>query len=88
MRLPASSTPDPRRFVVPSKPWYRTLGENLRALLAPPKMAPLRLSSQPVCVRELWSKNVALLRAQGLSLAMHSLLALLLALAVYKTVVK
>ncbi len=87
MRLPASNTPDSPRFVVPSKPWYRTLGENLRALLAPPKMAPLRLSSQPVCVRQLWNKNEALRRAQALSLLTHSLAALLLALPVYRAVV-
>ncbi len=81
MGLPASRKPsDLPGFVLPSKPWYRTLGENVHALMAPEV-------SQPTSVREIWSRNEGMRRAQALSLVTHALAALLLALPVYRAVV-
>ncbi len=66
------------RMEVDWKPWYRAFWENLRDAIAPPKLPPLRVTSQPVKVRDIWSRNEQFRRAQGLSLAFHALLAALL----------
>ncbi len=60
------------------KPWYRAFWENLRDAIAPPKLPPLKVTSQPVKVRDIWSRNEKFRRAQGLSLALHAVLAMLL----------
>ncbi len=81
MRLPASSNPpDLPGSVLPSKPWYRTLGENFRALMAPE-------AGQQGCVHDIWSRNEGMRRALALSLLTHALAALLLALPTYRAVV-
>lgn len=66
------------RMAVEWKPWYRTFWENLRDAIAPPKLPPLKLSSPPVKVRPIWSKDEWFTRAQALSLAAHALFAVLL----------
>jgi protein TonB len=45
--------------------------QNLRDTISPPKMPPLKVSSQPVAVPEIWSKNTQFTRVQALSLAFH-----------------
>jgi len=75
-------------MLIASEPWYRTLGENLRALLAPSKLAPLKRSSQPPRFREIWHRNEEMHRAQALSLVAHTLLLVLLVLPVVKRVAK
>lgn len=44
---------------------------NLRDAISPPKLPPLKVSSKPVAVPEIWSKNTQFTRVQALSLAFH-----------------
>ncbi len=66
------------RMEVEWKPWYRTFWENLRDRIAPRKLPPLKVTSQPVKVRDIWSKDENLRRAQALSLVVHAGIAALL----------
>jgi TonB family protein len=36
-------------------PWYRSLFQNIRELINPPKLPPLELTSTPVPVRDIWT---------------------------------
>ncbi len=51
---------------------------NLRDLISPPKMPPLKTTSQPVAVPEIWSKNTQFTRVQALSVAFHVLVLVLI----------
>jgi protein TonB len=54
--------------------------QNLRDLIAPPKLPPLQTTSQPIDVPDIWSKNTQFTRVQALSIAFHVLvLALIVA---------
>jgi periplasmic protein TonB len=52
--------------------------KNLRDLISPPKLAPLKTTSQPVAVPEIWSKNTQFTRVQALSIAFHVLVLVLI----------
>ncbi len=67
------------RLLVTWKPSYRQFWENLRDAIAPPKLPPLRLTSKPVKVRDIWSPNQQFKRAQAVSMTFHALLAVLVA---------
>jgi len=45
--------------------------QNVRDVISPRKMAPLKTTSTPVAVPEIWSKNTQFTRVQALSLAFH-----------------
>lgn len=47
------------------------LWQNLRDLISPPKLPPLKTTSQPIPVPEIWSKNAQFSRVQALSLVFH-----------------
>ncbi|MGB6199541.1 MAG: hypothetical protein WBF35_08345, partial [Candidatus Acidiferrales bacterium] len=66
------------RMTVDWQPWYRTFWQNLRDTISPPKLPPLKVTSQPVKVKELWSRDKAFGPSQGISLAVHVLLIILL----------
>jgi len=51
--------------------------QNLRDTISPPKLPPLKVTSQPVAVPEIWSKNTQFTRVQALSLAFHVLILVL-----------
>jgi TonB family protein len=51
---------------------------NLRDAVFPPQMAPLEVSSKPVPVPEIWSKNTQFTRVQALSIAFHALVLVLI----------
>jgi len=51
--------------------------QNLRDTIFPPKLPPLKVSSKPVAVPEIWSKNTQFTRVQALSLAFHVLILVL-----------
>lgn len=51
---------------------------NLRDLFFPRKLPPLRVTSRPVVVPEIWSKSSQFTRVQALSLAVHVLLLVLI----------
>jgi hypothetical protein len=57
---------------------FSGLWQNLRDLISPPKLAPLKTTSQPVAVPELWSKNTQFTRVQALSLAVHVVILVLI----------
>jgi protein TonB len=48
--------------------------QNLRDIVAPPKLPPLQTSSQPIYVPDIWSKNTQFTRVQALSIAFHVLI--------------
>src|SRR5579863_2752587 len=48
-----------------------SLWQNIRDIIAPPKLPPLKTTSAPVAVPEIWSKNTRFTRVQALSLAFH-----------------
>src|SRR3989304_2648711 len=66
------------RMEVEGKPWYRSFWENLRDTIAPPKLPPIKITSKPVKVRDIWSRDENFGRAQALSLTVHAGLAVLL----------
>src|ERR1700690_541529 len=72
-----SSTPKAARGSIRSpmawdwQPWYRTFWQNLRDTISPPKLPPLKVSSQPVKVKDIWSKDKAFGPSQAIALAFH-----------------
>lgn len=77
--LPATARGETNsRMVVVWKPWYRLFWDNLRDAFVPPKLPPLKVTSKPVKVRDIWSKDENFSRAQAASLAVHAGLAVLL----------
>jgi periplasmic protein TonB len=57
-------------------PWggaagFGSLWQNIRDLISPPKLPPLKTTSQPVAVPEIWTKDSQFTRVQALSLAFH-----------------
>ena len=52
-------------------PEYRLFWRNLRDLIAPPKLPPLKLTSKPVPVKPLWARNKQYSRVQVISVAVH-----------------
>ena len=44
-------------MMVDFQPAYVTLWRNLRDLISPPKLPPLKVTSKPVAVRPLWAKD-------------------------------
>jgi TonB family protein len=66
------------RMAVDWQPWYRTFSQNLRDIISPPKLPPLKVTSQPVKVKEIWSRDKNFGPSQGISLAVHIVLIVLL----------
>lgn len=61
------------------KPFYKTFFQNIKDIIAPPKEAPLKVTSQPVKVRDIWTKDEMFSPAQIVSFVVHgSVLALIL----------
>ena len=52
--------------------------QNLRDTISPPKLPPLQVSSQPVAVKDIWSKNTQFTRVQMLSIAFHVVILVLI----------
>ena len=50
---------------------FSGIGQNLRDLIFPRKLPPLKVSSKPVPVPDIWSKNTQFTRVQALSIAFH-----------------
>jgi TonB family protein len=53
------------------QPFYKTFIQNLKDLVAPPKLAPLKVTSTPVKVRDIWTKDELFSRSQLVSFAIH-----------------
>jgi protein TonB len=65
-------------MVVDLEPTYRVFWRNLRDLISPPKLPPLKLTSKPVPVRPLWAKRREYSTAQMISAGVHGLIAVLI----------
>lgn len=65
------------------QPWYRSFYQNLRDAISPPKLPPLKVTSQPVKVKSIWSKDQAFGPSQIAALAVHIVLIVLLVVPLY-----
>jgi protein TonB len=74
----AARGPMRSRMAVDWQAWHRTFWQNLRDAISPPKLPPLKVTSQPVKVKEIWSRDKAFGPSQGISLAAHILLIILI----------
>ncbi|PYU20943.1 MAG: energy transducer TonB [Acidobacteria bacterium] len=77
-RAPRIKGPAASGMVVDLEPTYRVFWRNLRDLIAPPKLPPLKLTSRPVPVRPLWAKRREYSTAQMISAGVHVLIAVLI----------
>jgi protein TonB len=59
------------RMAIDWQPGYKVLWQNIRDIFAPPKLPPLKVTSQPVKVKDIWSKDAAFGPAQAISLSVH-----------------
>ena len=59
------------RMTVDWQPTSRILWQNIRDLISPPKLPPLKVTSKPVKVRDIWTKDKAFGPAQAIALAFH-----------------
>ncbi|HEV2296935.1 MAG TPA: energy transducer TonB [Candidatus Acidoferrales bacterium] len=67
-------------LLVSSKSWFAAFFENVRDAIAPRKLPPLKVTSKPVAVPEIWSKNQQFTRVQAFSFAFHVLVIVLVIL--------
>lgn len=58
-------------LLLSSQGGLRTFWQNIRDIIAPRKLPPLEVTSQPVDVPEIWTKNKQFTKVQALSLALH-----------------
>lgn len=70
--------PKDQRMLVEEKSFLAVLGQNIRDLISPPKQPPLKITSKPVAVKSIWTKDENYSKAQILSLATHGLAVMLL----------
>ncbi|MBI3485025.1 MAG: energy transducer TonB [Acidobacteria bacterium] len=70
--------PKGQRMLVEDKPFVRVLWEDIRDVISPPKLPPLKVTSKPIPVKSIWSKDENYSKAQILSLATHGLAVVLL----------
>ena len=49
--------PKGQRMLVEDKPFLRVLWEDIRDAVAPPKLPPLNVTSKPIPVKSIWSKD-------------------------------
>ncbi len=70
--------PKGQRMLVEDKPFLRVMWEDIRDLINPPKLPPLKVTSKPIPVKPIWSKDENYSKAQVLSLAAHGLAVALL----------
>src|SRR5277367_7196586 len=59
-------------------PWYKSLYENVKELLNPPKLPPLELTSKPIAVKSIWGMYERDKKSNWYSLAIHVSVAVLL----------
>ena len=68
---PRAAGPDPTGLSVNWQANRSSVWKNLRDLIAPPKLPPLKVTSKPVKVRDIWSKDEAFRPSQAIALAVH-----------------
>jgi protein TonB len=70
------------------QPGYRVFWRNLRDLISPPKLPPLKLTSKPVPVRELWARREKFGASQAISIALHASIILLILFPIFRHIVQ
>src|ERR1700724_506508 len=75
---PATDGALPAGMVVDLEPGYLVFWHNIRDLISPPKLPPLKLTSKPVPVRPLWAKRREYSTAQMISIGVHAVIAILI----------
>jgi protein TonB len=83
---PSARGPINPRMEVAWKSWHTSVWENLRDAIAPRKLPPLKITSKPVKVRDIWSKDENFGLAQAMSLAVHLIVAALLVVPIIQKV--
>jgi periplasmic protein TonB len=76
------------RMTVDWQPFYKVFFQNIRDLVSPPKLPPLKVTSQPVKVKDIWSKDEAYGPAQIIALAVHIAITLLVLFPFYHAFTK
>jgi protein TonB len=87
-QLPPDARKASGKMTVEWRPWYQQFWENLRDTIAPPKLPPLKVTSKPVQVREIWSKREGFQRAQAVSITAHAVVIVLLIVPLYHEATK
>ncbi len=59
------------RMTVDWQPFYKVFFQNIRDLISPPNLPPLKVTSKPVKVKDIWSRDEAFGPAQAIALAVH-----------------
>jgi periplasmic protein TonB len=69
-------------------PWYRSLIQNIKELISPPKLPPLEVTSRPVAVKDIWGLTAGQETKAGFGsvIAHVTVVALLFAIGTNKTV--
>jgi periplasmic protein TonB len=70
-RTPANNVPFPQLLRPKEPSLFESLGQNIKDTLFPEKLPPLKLTSRPVAVRDIWERKDRK-RSAGTSLAIHS----------------
>ena len=76
------------RMTVDWQPPYKVLWQNIRDLISPPKLPPLKVTSQPVKVKDIWSKDKAFGPSQAIALSVHIVITILILSPLMYSVVK
>ena len=85
---PRIKGPSHSNMEVDWQPGYRVFFQNLRDLIAPPKLPPLKLTSKPVAVRPLWGKRREFSVAQTVSILVHATIAALILVPIARKIVQ
>jgi hypothetical protein len=54
------------------EPWYKSLLQNVKDLISPPKLPPLQITSKPVAVKDIWGLYGGKKESGVMSLAFHA----------------
>ena len=85
---PATSGASPSGMTIDLEPGYRVFWRNLRDMVSPPKLPPLKLTSKPVPVRPLWGKRKEFSLAQSIAIGVHALIAVLILVPIGRKVIQ
>lgn len=77
---PSARKPIQSDMLVTSQGWFAMFWERIREAISPRKLPPLEVTSQPIPVPEIWSKNQQFTKVQALSLAAHVVIIVLIIL--------
>lgn len=67
LAIPAGATPLDEKW----KPEFPSFWQNIRDMISPPKLPPLKVTSKPVRVKEIWSKDQNFWWTQAIGLAIN-----------------